>query len=64
MLVLFSFFSYILGSISICASASHTCLSFNMLRLGFLCLFLALTLRHSFTCPCINAIGAVLLKGN
>ena len=59
----FSFFSYVLGSISLYALAPHTCLSFNMLRLGFLCLFLTLTLCHSFTCPCINVIGVVLLKG-
>ena len=57
------FFSYVLVSISLYASASHVYLSFNMLRLGFLCLFLALMLCHSFTYPCINAIGVVLLKG-
>ena len=36
---------------------------FDMLRLGFFLLFLALMPCHSFICPCINAIGVVLLQG-
>ena len=39
------------------------CLFLNMLRLGFLCLFLVLMPHHSFICPCIKAIGTMLLKG-
>ena len=56
--VLFSFFLCFYASK---ISVSHVCLfiCYHMFRLGFLVLMSC----HSFTCPCINAIGAMLLKG-
>ena len=59
MFVLFGFVSYVLGSISFCLPCSHALFAITCLDQGFLVLMQC----HSFTCPCINAIGVELLQG-